>query len=424
MSISPAIQARVRGWPALVMPASPTRFSLLVAALLAAGLALLNAAAIVQAVNIYHAFAVGAPLDKARALRHGAGIFALEGHLHIAVEPGVQRLLSRDLRTPLGVLPAAAIRRLVVWVYLNALPAWLFAALAWVYLYKPRQFPVLRDLTVVSILLVVACYRLFPAAPPRFVLRGAPYHLADWTYGGTSIDARVVHMVGFNPYAAFPSVHVLWAIIPALCLAIGSRRVWVWLAALCYPLAMLVIVVASGNHYILDAAGSVAVLAVSLPLVAGVHRVRRWTWAMRGRGFSCHDIPPALGLCLICAGALAVVGVSGGLRSHIAAAIVVLIVYASGRGPYLWRGCERGDDGETDVRATEYLAGLLFVAGAAGAAHHAGHLSLPSPEVRVCALLWLGASMAALHRHLTARGPLMRRGYDLGDALRQMRGAR
>src|SRR5579884_1074901 len=125
----------------------------------------------------------------------------------------------------------------------------------------------LRDVTVVSILLAVACYRLFPAAPPRFVLHGAPYNLADWTYGGTSIDPGLVHAVGFNPYAAFPSVHALWALIPALCIAAGSRRIWVWAAALCYPLAMLVIVVASGNHYVLDCVGSLTVLAVSYLLV-------------------------------------------------------------------------------------------------------------------------------------------------------------
>ncbi len=368
---------------------------------------------------LYHAFALDAPLDKLPALRRGEGIFALEQHLHLAVEPGVQRLLSRAIRSPLGVVPATALRHGVVWIYLNALPVWLFAALAWNYLYKQRHFPMVRGLTIVSILLAVACYRVFPTAPPCFVLHGAPYYLADWTYGGTSIDAHVVRMVGFNPNAAFPSVHMLWATIPALCLAIGSRKAWVWMAALCYPLMMLIVVIASGNHYLLDCAGSLAVLAVSALLVAGAR------WAFRGiapswlRHDERYELPAALGLCLICAGVLAVAGVNGGMRVYIAVCILVLVVYASGRSPYLWRGRRRLGDGRQVVRPADYLAGLLFIAGATGAAHAPGQF--PSTATRVCALLWLLACMAALYPHITARRPLSQRGYDLRAVLWQLR---
>jgi len=417
MNVSFAVRERAQTWRALVTPASPTGFSLLVAVLVTVGLALFNAALIVQTINLYHAFAIDAPLDKLPALRRGAGVFALEQHLHLAIEPGVQRLLSQGIRTSLGLVPAAALRRAVVWIYLNALPVWLFAALAWNYLYKQRHFPVLRDLTIVSILLAVVCYRAFPTAPPRFVLHGAPYYLADWTYGGTSIDAHVVHMAGFNPYAAFPSVHVLWAFIPALCLAIGSRKVWVWMTALCYPLTMFVVVVASGNHYVLDCAGSLAVLAISSPLVACIHWLR-WRIGQLRRDDR-YEVPAALGLCLICAGALAVAGVNGGLRIYVAACILVLVVYASGRSPYLWHGRRRLSDSRQVVRPADYLAGLLFIAGATGAAHAPGQL--PSAATRVCALLWLLACMAALYPHLTARRPLSQRGYDLGDVLWQLR---
>jgi len=414
-----AIRARMDSWRALIMPASPTFFSLLIAALLAVSLALFNAAVIVQALNLYHAFALEGPMDKDVAMRHGAAIFALEQHLDLAIEPRVQHLLSLTIRTPFGAIPAALAHHCVVWIYLNALPAWLFAGLAWAYLYKPRHFPVLRDLTLVSIFLVVVCYRVFPAAPPRFVLKGGagPDHIADWTYGGTSIDPHLVRAVGFNPYSAFPSVHILWALLPALCLAIGSRNVWVWLAALCYPLTMLVVVVATGNHYILDAAGSLAVLAVSYPLVRRIDKARQWT--MRLRRYERCEVPSALGLSLICAGALAVVAVNGGTRVYIAAAILILVAYASGRSPYLWRGRRRVDDKRQELRAPDYIAGILFVAGATGAAHHyAGHV--PSQSIRVCALLWLLASMTALYRHVTARQPLSRRGYDAGEVFRQL----
>jgi hypothetical protein len=422
MNVSFDVRERAQTWRALVAPTSPTGFSMLVAMLVTVGLALFNAALIVQTVNLYHAFAINAPLDKATAMRHGEGVFALEQHLRLAVEPWVQRFLSQAIRTPLGVISAASIHHWVVWIYLNALPVWLFAALAWNYLYKPLHFPLVRDVTIVSILFAVVCYRAFPTAPPRFVLHGAPYYLVDWTYGGTSIDMRVVHMVGFNPYAAFPSVHMLWATIPALCLAIGSRKVWVWMAALCYPLVMLIVVISSGNHYLLDCAGSLAVLAISVLLVAGA----RWAFRRIAPSWLGHneryELPAALGLCVICAGVLAVVGVNGGVRVWVAGGILVLIVYASGRSPYLWRGRRRLNDGRQMVRWGDYLAALLFIAGATGAAHAPG--LFPSAATRVCALLWLLACMAALYPHITARRPLSRRGYDLGSTLRAMRCAR
>src|SRR2546423_2187772 len=203
MSVFYAVGARTRTWRALMAPESPTRFSLLVAVVMAVSLALLNAVMVVQSINLYHAIAVGAHLDKGIATLHGQQIFRLEQRLHLAVEPVVQQMLATGIRTPLGMLPGAVLRNCAVWIYLNALPAWLFAALAWSYLYKQRQFAVLRDLTIISALLSVACYRFFPTAPPRFVLQGAPYHLQDWTYGGTSINTGVVHAIGFNQYAAF-----------------------------------------------------------------------------------------------------------------------------------------------------------------------------------------------------------------------------
>jgi len=224
------------------------------------------------------------------------------------VEPLVQHRLAQGVRTPLNLLPGSLLRPGLVWLYLNAMPAWLFAALAWSYLYRPLHFPRLRDLTIVSALLVVACHWAFPAAPPRLVLTSGPGHLQDWAYGGATVDLGVLHVVGFNPYAAFPSVHLLWSLIPALCLAPGSRRVWVWLAALCYPLLMGLII-GTGNHYVLDCVGSVAMLALNAPLVWALERVRRRLLRLLGRRPRTHwEMPAALSLCLICSGLLAGAG--------------------------------------------------------------------------------------------------------------------
>jgi hypothetical protein len=95
--------------------------------------ALLNAVALVQALNFYHALAVGSQVAQQLALRHGRQLVALERQLHIAVEPVVQRLVAHGLHSAFGVVPGAELRQGFVWLYLHAFPAWLFAALAWSY---------------------------------------------------------------------------------------------------------------------------------------------------------------------------------------------------------------------------------------------------------------------------------------------------
>jgi hypothetical protein len=101
--------------------------------LVAVSYALLNAVALVQALNLYHTLAVGSHVTQQLALRHGRQLVALERHLHIAVEPVVQRLVAHGLHSPFGVVPGAELRRSFVWLYLHAFPAWLFTALAWSY---------------------------------------------------------------------------------------------------------------------------------------------------------------------------------------------------------------------------------------------------------------------------------------------------
>jgi PAP2 superfamily len=414
LSVFYAVGARARTWRDLMMPESPTRFSLLVGMLIAVSVALLNAVMVVQAINLYHAIAMEAQADKGIAMLHGQQIFALEQRLHIAVEPVVQQILSVGIRTPLGVLPGAVLRGCAVWIYLNALPAWLLAALAWSYLYRPRHFVVLRDLTIISALLAVACYRFFPTAPPRFVLHGAPYHLQDWTYGGTSINSGVVQAIGFNQYAAFPSVHLLWALIPAICLAGGSRHRWVWAAALCFPLVMVVTVISSGNHYVLDCAGSLVIVAISYLLAWGINHVRRWMWPEHRHVK--YELPAALGLCIGCAGILADASAAGGARALIALDILVLIVIATRRSAYLWRGRRRLSRGRQRLVRWDYLGGLLLVAGSSAAAHDPDHL--PHSAVRVCALLWLLACMCALARHVFPKQVRPSSRYGIGPLRR------
>ena len=69
----------------------------------------------------------------------------------------------------------------------------------------------------------------------------------------------------YNPYAAVPSMHVGYALIVAISLLrYGRGRLVRTLGAL-YPAFVLLVVVATGNHFFLDAAAGalVAVIAIA-----------------------------------------------------------------------------------------------------------------------------------------------------------------
>ncbi len=74
--------------------------------------------------------------------------------------------------------------------------------------------------------------------------------------------------------AAMPSLHVAWAVWAALALWSVTRRRWLrWLLA-GYPLVMIWAVIVTGNHWLLDTVGGVAVVAVAYFVTGLINRAR------------------------------------------------------------------------------------------------------------------------------------------------------
>ena len=113
--------------------------------------------------------------------------------------------------------------------------------------------------------------RLLSAAPPRLSELG----FSDTVTSSTGLDLSS-DLLGalYNPFAAVPSLHFGYALIVGVVLAVVAQgRVWRIAGAL-YPAAMLLIIVATGNHFFVDAAlgGSWSSSAGSRPLGRRVAR--------------------------------------------------------------------------------------------------------------------------------------------------------
>lgn len=200
----------------------------------------------------------GASLEVARA--HAGDIVALEQALGLYGERGIQEFAERVPGLPalLGV------------AYIGLHIVGTIAVLAWVYRRHRAHFPIIRTTLAASTAFSLAIYVLYPVAPPR--LAGLGFADTVTTHAGLNLSSDLLGSL-YNPFAAVPSLHFGYALLVGVAVArLASSRGW-RVAGAAYPLVMLTIIVATGNHFLFDAAAGGAVVVagwlVARRLVAG-----------------------------------------------------------------------------------------------------------------------------------------------------------
>lgn len=181
------------------------------------------------------------PQGAAVAFQNGRDIIHLEQSLGIFVEPGIQ-----DLFGATSVVGDAA-----AWIYLNAQVTVTLAALTYLYVRHNRSFYFVRNMFIVSWAIALLGYVVFPTAPPRFFPEwGFVDSVADFT--GVDPNSGGANAL-FNPYAAVPSMHVAFALmigVPLAMLAKTRPVRWFWTG---YPALVTFVIVVTANHFVLDA---------------------------------------------------------------------------------------------------------------------------------------------------------------------------
>ena len=224
---------------------------------------------ILLALADYHALVGRIVPLRGPAFAHAADLMAWEERLNLLIEPRVQAFIgqSRTLHT------------LMVWVYVHGYITCPLSALAWLFLARREAFALTRNVVLLSSACALGLYATFPLAPPRLTMALAPWHVQDWIHSGQTnanqLTSSAIDHLGFNPYAAMPSVHVLWAMLATFALVMGLHRWPVRLLAAIYPAAMILAVVAPGNHYVLDCVAAAALLGACWLVISLVHRAGR-----------------------------------------------------------------------------------------------------------------------------------------------------
>jgi hypothetical protein len=182
----------------------------------------------------------------AAAYRHTAEIVSLEQSLHLYGEKAIQ-----DFVQGVPVLPAMLG---IAYIALHLLGTTL--ALIWVYRSRRERFALVRTSLVVTTAISLAIYVVFPAAPPR--LAGLGFSDTVTTHAHLNLSSDMLGSL-YNPIAAVPSLHFGYALLVGVVLFSFARGRTTRLVGAAYPAVMLFVIVATGNHFIFDAAAGAAV---------------------------------------------------------------------------------------------------------------------------------------------------------------------
>jgi membrane-associated phospholipid phosphatase len=135
--------------------------------------------------------------------------------------------------------------------------------LLWVFVRHADVYRKVRRTMVAMTVLVLPVYWAAPMSPPRLALPGAVDIVARYDMLGRAAQeawTRPSHLT------AMPSLHVGWSLWCAYAVwtALRGTRPRLALLSWLFPLLMAADVLATGNHYVLDIAGSIGLLAVSI----------------------------------------------------------------------------------------------------------------------------------------------------------------
>lgn len=133
--------------------------------------------------------------------------------------------------------------------------------LVWLYRVHPGRYGATRLVLFSTTGVALVGYYLYPLAPPR-LMRGMGFidtaRVHD-TWGSLSAEGTAMASVS-NQYAAMPSMHIGWSLWCGLTLVALARPVWVKVVGALYPAVTLVVIVATANHFWMDAVGGVVCL--------------------------------------------------------------------------------------------------------------------------------------------------------------------
>ena len=225
-------------------------------------------AVVLGAVAAYEAARVAMTPNWAQAFENARRIGSLEQVLGLAWEQSLQRafLAMPDLVTALNIFYFVG--------------HFLFTGIFFFWLYhRSREgFRSFRDGFLVATAISVLIHWLYPTAPPRLAEQGIEDTLR--VRSGIDIGSPATSALT-NPVAAVASLHAGYALGVGIGMLQYARSPFLRIGGAIYPPLVVLTILVTGNHFVLDAIAGVAVLGLGFALA----------WWVRGRPRSSDPHP-------------------------------------------------------------------------------------------------------------------------------------
>ncbi|MEH0396003.1 bifunctional glycosyltransferase 87/phosphatase PAP2 family protein [Streptomyces sp. B21-088] len=226
---------------------------------------------------VYSAYAkvrLAATAGRSAAEEHGRQIHSAEQWLHIDIEHWANH-------TVVGI---PWLRDFFDYYYSTFHFIVPLAILGVLYVRRPSDYRWARTTIGFATVLALFGFWLYPLAPPR-LMPGLGF--IDTVHGVQDLDSPDFGALTAvtNQYAAMPSLHFGWSLWCGLVILLLAPKLWMKVLGLLHPLFTVSAIVATGNHWVLDAVGGGAVVAAGFGLtyvLAGPRRLQALPDAARG----------------------------------------------------------------------------------------------------------------------------------------------
>ena len=196
----------------------------------------------------------------AQAVANAEAVYRIERTLGIAWESAAQSL----------IVGSETLVTLANWVYIWGHWPVIIAAALFLYTHRPVHYRVLRNAMIASGLIGFVFFYVVPTAPPRLAGLGLTDTVLEQSHSYRALQPPSVT----NQYAAMPSLHFGWNLLVGIVLFTAFACLAVRVFAVAMPIAMGFAVVATANHFVLDVAAGLLVVALGLALALALERRR------------------------------------------------------------------------------------------------------------------------------------------------------
>ncbi len=235
--------------------------------------------------DIYHGFISRRPVALPQA--NAVHVMRFEQSHGFWVEPAIQRYFEHVHHLWGLSITWREVVPLVNTMYGVAHGLVTMAMAIWLFWQHRDRFPFVRNVFIVTTALSVVTYNIFSVAPPRLATGltydGRPFHFIDTVFVGGGVN------LGFDRYAAMPSLHVAWALIVGVTVFWTARQFTVRLLGIVHPTLMCLAVIITANHYIADCLAALAIVVIAY-IVAWLGAKTNISWIVGPDAGSPEDV--------------------------------------------------------------------------------------------------------------------------------------